>query len=365
MTSDPRSDAFGLRIAPAAQGLDDPPPSRRIPRRRMLTGDDFIAGVRAGDRAILARTISLIESTHASHRTLAQEVITALLPHTGRAHRVGITGVPGVGKSTFIEALGTHLTAQGHRVAVLAVDPSSTITGGSILGDKTRMAKLSVDPRAFIRPSPTSGALGGVASHTRETLLVCEAAGFDVILVETVGVGQSETAVSGMVDFFLALMLPGAGDELQGIKRGLIELVDMIAINKADGDTQRPADAAARQYAHALHYMRHRDPAWTPPVVTCSALTGARIDTLWTTVEQRLTAMRTSGLLEARRREQREVWLDALLVEGLRRRFEAAPSVAALRAELTAAVRDGSLAPVVAAERLLQLWEDPPPEETP
>src|SRR3954469_15045638 len=235
----------------------------------------------AGDRAVLARAITLIESKRADHQKTARELVQEVLPHTGSATRVGITGMPGVGKSTTIDALGTFLTAKGHRVAVLAVDPSSTRTGGSILGDKTRMARLANDPAAFIRPSPASGTLGGVATKTRETMLLAEAAGYDVILVETVGIGQSETVVSDMTDFFLVLMLAGAGDELQGLKKGVIELADMIAVNKADGDNIARANVAAAEYRAALHILSPRSANWQPPVITYSALTGAGIAELW------------------------------------------------------------------------------------
>ena len=260
--------------------MPQPPP--REPnddtRRRELPVDEYVTGVRGGDRAVLGRAITLIESRHEQHQDLAEQLLTRLMPDTGRAIRVGITGVPGVGKSTFIDALGTSLTAAGRRVAVLAVDPSSGVSGGSILGDKTRMPRLGVDDHAFIRPSPSAGTLGGVAAKTRETMLICEAAGFDVVLVETIGVGQSETVVSDMTDFFLALMLAGAGDELQGIKRGLLELVDMIVINKADGDNQVRAEQAAREYRNVMHYARPSDGDWTPPVLTCSALSGTGVD---------------------------------------------------------------------------------------
>src|SRR5437763_9268098 len=240
-------------------------------RRRELTADDHYAGVRAGDLAILARTLTLIESNNPSHHQIAEDLLTRLLPHTGRSVRVGITGVPGVGKSTFIEALGLHLVGRGLRVAVLAVDPSSGVSGGSILGDKTRMARLSAEPAAYIRPSPAAGTLGGVARKTRESMLVCEAAGYDVVLIETVGVGQSETAVADMTDCFLALMLPGAGDELQGIKRGLREVVDVRAVNKADGPTKAAAELAAQQYRTALESLAGRHEG-APEVLTCSAL---------------------------------------------------------------------------------------------
>src|SRR6266446_3433700 len=235
---------------------------------------DLERGVRAGERAVIARAITLIESRRNDHQKAALRLVQELLPSTGKAIRVGITGAPGVGKSTTIDALGTYLTGRGHKVAVLAVDPSSARTGGSILADKTRMARLAADDNAFIRPSPAAGTLGGVAAKTRETMLVCEAAGYDAILVETVGIGQSETAVADMTDFFLALMLPGAGDEIQGLKKGLVELADMIAVNKADGDNEARAKAAAAEYRAALHILTPRSPGWTVPVVTCSALTG-------------------------------------------------------------------------------------------
>jgi LAO/AO transport system kinase len=322
-----------------------------------LTVERCVAGVLAGDNTMLARTISLVESTKPAHRTLAREVLHALMPKTGRAGRVGITGVPGVGKSTFIDALGSHVTQSGRRLAVLAIDPSSELSGGSILGDKTRMARLVADPRAYVRPSPNSGKLGGVTRTTREAVLLCEAAGFDFIIVETVGVGQSETAVAGMVDFFLALMLPGAGDELQGIKRGLIELVDLLVINKADGDSAAAARVAAGCYRNALHCMAPRHPDWPVPVLTCSALTGAGIGELWGTIEQRLAALRNSGALVASRADQAQRWLDALLREGLMQRFEADAAVIALTPSVRAELRAGAISPIEAAERLLAARE--------
>src|SRR5476651_79276 len=248
---------------------------------RTLKPSDIARGIKAGDRATLARAITLIESKRADHRKTAHHLVQELLPHTGKAVRLGITGAPGAGKSTTIDALGTFLTAQGRKVAVLAVDPSSSRTGGSILGDKTRMARLAVDPNAFIRPSPSSGTLGGVAAKTRETMLLCEAAGYDVLIVETVGVGQSETTVADMTDFFLVLMVAGAGDELQGIKKGIVELADMIAVNKADGDNIARANVAAADYRGALQILAPRSPTWSPPVATYSALTGDGISELW------------------------------------------------------------------------------------
>src|SRR5262244_1451100 len=251
---------------------------------RSTPPSDLARGIRGGERATLARAITLIESKRADHRRTAHHLVQELLPRTGKAVRLGITGAPGVGKSTTIDVLGTYLTGKGHKVAVLAVDPSSTRTGGSILGDKTRMARLASDPNAFVRPSPSSGTLGGVAAKTRETMLVCEAAGYDVVLVETIGTGQSETAVADMTDFFLVLMLPGAGDELQGLKKGVIELADMLAVNKADGDNIARAKAAAAEYRAALHIIGAGSELWTPPVMTFSALTGDRIAELWANI---------------------------------------------------------------------------------
>src|SRR6187401_1892631 len=270
-------------------------------------------GIRAGERGMIARAITLVESRRTDHQKAARRLVQELLPSTGTAVRVGITGAPGVGKSTTIDALGTFLTVRGHKVAVLAVDPSSARTGGSILGDKTRMARLGHDPNAFIRPSPSSGTLGGVAAKTRETMLVCEAAGFDVIVVETVGIGQSETAVSDMTDFFLALMIPGAGDELQGIKKGVVELADMIAVNKADGDNIRRAKAAAGEYRAALHILTPRSPTWAPPAVTYSALTGDGIAQLWEQAQAHRQQLTVTGEFAARRREQQVKWMWAML----------------------------------------------------
>src|SRR6202167_2935535 len=266
-------------------------------------------GIRGGDRSVLSRAITLTESKRADHRRSAAALTQALLGATGKAIRVGITGAPGVGKSTTIDALGTFLTGKGHKVAVLAVDPSSARTGGSILADKTRMAQLSADPNAFIRPSPAAGTLGGVAAKTRETMLICEAAGYDVVLVETVGTGQSETAVADMTDFFLALMLPGAGDELQGLKKGLVELADMIAINKADGDNVKRAQLAAAEYRAALHILTPRVPEWQPPVVTYSALTGDGIAGLWDQIVDHQLRLSATGAFAARRRQQQVKWM--------------------------------------------------------
>ncbi len=306
----------------------------------------------AGERAALARAITLAESRRADHREQAQALIQRLLPQTGRAIRVGITGVPGVGKSTTIDALGTYLTGKGHKVAVLAVDPSSTRTGGSILGDKTRMARLAVDPNAYIRPSPSSGTLGGVAAKTRETMLLCEAAGFDVILVETVGVGQSETAVADLTDFFLVLMLPNAGDELQGIKKGIIELADMIAVNKADGDGATPARAAAAQYKAALHILAPASSLWSTPVVTISGLTGLGLDALWGKIEDHRARFEAKGLIAEKRRRQDVKWMWAMVQDRLQARLRHDPALKARTPELEAAVAAGRLPPTSAADEI-------------
>jgi LAO/AO transport system kinase len=317
----------------------------------------FARGIRGGDRATLARAITLIESKRADHRKSAHLLVQDLLPGTGKAIRLGITGAPGTGKSTTIDALGTFLTGQGHKVAVLAVDPSSTRTGGSILGDKTRMARLGQDANAFIRPSPSSGTLGGVAAKTRETMLVCEAAGFDVVIVETVGIGQSETTVADMTDFFLALMIAGAGDELQGIKKGVVELADMIAVNKADGDNVNRAKAAAAEYRAALNILAPRSPNWAPPVIAYSALTGAGIPELWKNVTAHREKMTAAGELASRRREQQVKWMWSMLEERLTARLRGDPAVRAKLRTAEAAVSAGKLAPTLAVEEIAALFE--------
>jgi LAO/AO transport system kinase len=313
------------------------------------------AGIRAGDRATLARAITLIESKRIDHRATAHRLVQELLPQTGRAVRLGITGAPGAGKSTTIDALGTFLTERGHKVAVLAVDPSSSRTGGSILGDKTRMSRLAIDANAFIRPSPSSGTLGGVAAKTRETMLLCEAAGYDVVIIETVGVGQSETAVADMTDFFLVLMVAGAGDELQGIKKGIVELADMIAVNKADGDNISRARAAAGEYKAALHILTPRSPTWYPPVITYSALTGDGIGDVWTNVTEHKAKMTACGELAERRREQQVKWMWTMLEERLSARLRSDPAVRAKVKQTEVAVALGKLAPTLAVEEIAEL----------
>jgi LAO/AO transport system kinase len=311
--------------------------------------------LRGGDRAALARAITLVESVKPDHQAQARELVQMLLPHTGRAMRVGITGVPGVGKSTTIDTLGHNLVQAGHKVAVLAVDPSSTRTGGSILGDKTRMSKLSPERNAFIRPSPSSGTLGGVAAKTRETMLLCEAAGFDVVIVETVGIGQSETTVADMTDFFLVLMLPGAGDELQGIKKGVLEIADMIAVNKSEGEGRNRAVAAAGEYRAALHIMQAASPNWSPPVVLISGLDNIGLDEMWAKVVEHRRAFEASGEFAQKRRAQQVKWMWTMLEERLHGRLRKDPQVKARLPELERQVAEGALSPTLAVEDIAAL----------
>jgi LAO/AO transport system kinase len=320
-----------------------------------MDNQNFIDGVLAKNRRIVAKTITLIESSLQTHQEKAKEIIDALLPDAGKAVRIGITGVPGVGKSTFIESFGMHLVKQGHRVAVLAVDPSSTRSGGSIMGDKTRMEQLSLESNAFIRPSPSGGTLGGVTRRTREAMIVCEAAGFDVIIVETVGVGQSETTVASMVDFFLVLMLAGAGDELQGIKRGVLEIADAIAINKADGDNIENAKKAEKEYRKALNLLTPSSKNWTAPVLTCSAITMDGIEDIWSTIMDHRKTLETSGELENKRRKQALDWMWALVEESLRDRFYNNPQVQKALPQIIEAVEHQTIAPTAAAHQLLNL----------
>lgn len=316
--------------------------------------DALAEGVLAGHRPTLARAITLVESRRRDHARSAQELLVRLLPHTGKAHRVGITGVPGVGKSTFIDALGGRLTSNGHRVAVLAVDPSSTRTGGSILGDKTRMSELAVDPNAFIRPSPTAGTLGGVARATRETMLLMEAAGFDVVLVETVGVGQSEVTVAAMVDCFLFLTLARTGDQLQGIKKGVLELVDVVAVNKADGPHADDARKAARELSRALRLLQPVHPEWRPPVLTCSGLTGDGLDRVWETVLEHRSVLESDGALAERRSAQGVSWMWDQVRDQLMDTFLRDREVSDLIPGMEAGVRSGETTPTLAARTLLE-----------
>ncbi len=316
----------------------------------------LVDGVLAGERRALAKAITLVESTRGDHQRRAQQVLGALLPRTGRAVRLGISGVPGAGKSTFIEALGVWLIERGHRPAVLAVDPSSTVSGGSILGDKTRMERLSQRHEAFIRPSPSAGSLGGVAEKTREAMLLCEAAGYDVIVVETVGVGQSETTVAGMVDMFCLLQLPNAGDDLQAIKKGIVEIADLVAINKADLDPAA-AEVTRAQWRNALHLLRPTSPSWAPPVIALSALRQEGVAAFWAEVEAYRAALTPTGELEARRRQQALSWMWALIDAGLRRRFREHGGVQEELPELARAVEGGEVTPYAAAHALLARLE--------
>jgi LAO/AO transport system kinase len=320
--------------------------------RRQLSLADYIAGIRAGDRVVLSRAITLVESMKPAHQALAQDLLQAILPATGKAVRVGLTGMPGVGKSTLIDQLGSNLTAMGKRIAVLAVDPTSSRTGGSILGDKTRMARLANDRNAFIRPSPTSGQLGGVAGRTRECMMLTEAAGFDVVIVETVGVGQSETAVAGMVDTFVALMLPGGGDELQGIKKGLIELADIIAVNKADGDNLARASRSAAELKAALGILTPGLAGWRPPVLVISGRENRGLNELWRTIEAHGQALAASGALEERRRQQSVAWLHELIEQRIFSRFSQDGPFGRRLSALEADVRDGRLTALRAADEI-------------
>lgn len=328
-----------------ATGSADPARTHRVPAI-----DDLLAG----QRRALAKAITLVESSRDADREAAQTLLQAALPHSGHSMRIGISGSPGVGKSTFIEAFGRHLIQQGHKVAVLAVDPSSPVSGGSILGDKTRMEELSREPNAFIRPSPSAGALGGVAQKTRETKLLCEAAGYDVILVETVGVGQSEYQVAGMVDFFLVLMLPNAGDELQGIKKGILELADAVVINKADGELASQAERTRGHYQSALDLLgKRRD--WTPRVMTCSALEHAGIDTIWQLICEFRQQAEASGAFSDRRAQQNLAWMQQLILALVEARLTGNDRLNARRRELEQQVRAGSLTPYAAAQEIVDL----------
>ncbi len=323
-------------------------------RRRALNPDEYVAGVLAGDRAMLARAITLIESTSRLHEVQAQEVLQRLLPHTGKAQRIGITGVPGVGKSTFIESFGCYLVEQGRRVAVLTIDPTSKRSGGSILGDKTRMERLSRNPQAFIRPSAAGQSLGGVARRTRETLLLCEAAGFDTVLVETVGVGQSETVLRSMVDFFLLLLLPGAGDELQGIKKGIIEMADAVLINKADGENRLRAEHARAEQRSAVHCLQPATPGWTTEVGLCSGLTGEGIPEMWGVIQLYFSRFQAAGIIDKRRQQQSLEWLSSLVEDELLRRFYRDPHVQERLAALQHQVLQAQATPVRASRDLLE-----------
>ena len=318
----------------------------------------YIQGVLDKDKRVLSKTITLIESSRSDHKVLSRQVVDSLIPHAGKAVRLGITGVPGAGKSTFIESLGMFLIEQGLKVAVLAVDPSSTLSHGSIMADKTRMEKLSIEPDAFIRPSPSGGTLGGVASKTRETVIACEASGFDVLIVETVGVGQSETTVASMVDFFLVLMISGAGDEIQGIKKGVLELADAVAVNKADGDNIEKAKRARKEYESALHLLRPETKTWAAPVLICSALKMKGIDNIWETVLDHRKKFTETGELEEKRKKQSVAWMKALLEEGIKEWFYRKNDFRKSLKKLIRDVEKGSVSPTFAAADLLKVLDD-------
>lgn len=341
---------FASRVMP---GQDGARPGPRPVKRRRLSLDDYEEGILAGDVGVLSRAITLIESQLADHQARAQELLERLMSRTGSSIRVGITGVPGAGKSTLIESLGSELCQMGRRVAVLAVDPSSSVTGGSILGDKTRMQELGRNPRAFIRPSPSAGSLGGVARKSRETMLLCEAAGFDVILVETVGVGQNEITVRSMVDFFLLIMIAGAGDELQGMKKGVIEIADLLAVNKADGDNVRAAKLACTEYRRVLGFLQAATPGWKTRCITCSSFEPDTLRELWRRVEQFEQQGRESGSLEERRRQQSVQWMQSMIEEELKARFFRNPAVASHLQELQRAVEQGRMPVAGAVKRLM------------
>jgi LAO/AO transport system kinase len=338
-----------------AAGID-PKDLQRF-KRKQLSLEQYVAGILSGDRIILSQAITLVESTKAAHQALAEQIIEQCLPHSGKSVRIGITGSPGVGKSTFIEAFGKHLIEDGgSKVAVLAIDPSSSLTHGSILGDKTRMQFLSVHPQAFVRPSPAGDTLGGVARKTREAIFLCEAAGFDRIIIETVGVGQSEIAVHSMVDFFLLLLLPNAGDELQGIKRGVVEMADLVVVNKADGSALDLAKLAKRQYRNALHLFPPKSSGWIAGVELCSALTGMGIDSVWSTIQNFQTELTENGYWESHRAEQAQYWMHESIIQQLKSMFYEQPKIVDLLPELEKAVLEGNLSSFKAARQLLELF---------
>lgn len=342
------------------KGVDDsgaPTAAKRQPKRRTFTVDDYVKGILEGDRMVLSRAITLIESNAPRHFDKAQALIQRIIPYTGKSMRIGITGVPGAGKSTFIEAIGSYLCEKGHKVAVLAVDPSSTVTKGSILGDKTRMEKLARCENAFIRPSPSGGTLGGVSRKSRETLLLVEAAGYDIVLVETVGVGQSETTVRNMVDYFLMVALTGAGDDLQGIKKGIMEIADSILVNKADGDNRIKAMTARADFNMMLHYLRPATEGWISKAYMCSSLTGEGIPEMWDVFQEYFKTVKENGVFERRRREQVLKWVNDMADEYLRNQIAANAEIAAERARIEQMVSDGTLAPTRAAKQIIDVTE--------
>lgn len=350
----------GLRVNSGVHAAPMVNPYLRPRRRRLLHTDDYVEGILAGDRAMLSQAVTLVESRLPEHRAMAQEVIEHCLPYAGRSVRIGITGVPGAGKSTSIDAFGMHVLERGGKLAVLAIDPSSERTKGSILGDKTRMERLSREEHAFIRPSPSAGSLGGVARKTRESIILCEAAGFDTIFVETVGVGQSETAVHSMVDFFLLIQLAGTGDELQGIKRGIMEMADGIVINKADGDNEKPAELAAQHFRNALHLFPPAESGWVPEVLTYSGYYGYRIDEVWDMIDRFIEHVRGNGYFQYHRNQQTKYWMYETINEALRSAFYNNPRIKRMLPEIEQAILEDRVSSFVAANKLLEIFEQSP-----
>lgn len=354
-TPEQHGDEFAIRVI---KGVDSPftPKERKHFKRKEFSNEELVEGVLANDRNRLAKTITLIESTSSIHQARAKDILASLLPHSGRSVRIGISGVPGAGKSTLIESLGMYLIGQGHKVAVLTVDPSSSISKGSILGDKTRMENLSRNPACFIRPSASGGTLGGVARKTRESITICEAAGYDVILVETVGVGQSEITVRSMVDFFLLVLISGGGDELQGMKKGVMEICDAILINKADGENRKKALLAKAEYSAALHYLYPATEGWESKAYTASALTGEGIPELWTVVEEFEKTTRSSGVFEKRRRTQNVEWVEFMIKDYLYDSFFRNSDIAGSFVQMRERLMNGEIIPSSAFDLLKEKW---------